>query len=199
MLRLTLVRHASTALNEAHRYQGWTDPPLSERGQGEALRLGERLRGGGFDRVLTSDLRRCTETAALTLPGAPTEVDRRLREIDFGAWNGRTYDECRVTHPDGLRRWIADPEREAPPEGEAFDAFRARVDAAADALPREGQVLLIAHGGPIRRIVARALGLAWSQVVLMQLSACGITRLALHPEGGHLLCLNDASHLEDRA
>lgn len=198
MLRLTLVRHASTALNEAHRYQGWTDPPLSERGQAEALRLGERLRGERFDRVLASDLRRCTETAALALPGAPTEAGPRFREMDFGAWDGRTYDECRVTYPDRLRRWIADPERESPPDGEAFDAFAARVDAAVDALPPEGSVLLIAHGGPIRRIVARALGLAWSRVVLMQLSACGITRLALHPEGGHLLCLNDTSHLEDR-
>lgn len=196
MLELTLVRHASTLLNEQRRYQGHCDPPLSARGRAEALRLGERLRGATFRRVLCSDLRRCRETVALALPGVDPETDPRLREIHFGRWDGRTWDECHARDPEPLRAWTDDPEHHAPPGGEAFHDFRLRVDEALDALPLEGNALLVGHGGPIRRIVARALGLSWRQTACMELLACGITRIALHPEGAHLRCWNDTAHLE---
>jgi broad specificity phosphatase PhoE len=195
VLELTLVRHASTALNEQRRYQGWIDPPLSPRGCAEALQLRERLRDAHFDRIVYSDLRRCVDTAALALPGVSAEADARLRELHFGAWDGCTYNECEARDAARLHAWTRDPIGETPPGGEPFDRFRQRVDGALDALPREGSALIIAHGGPIRRILARALGLEWSRVVLMQLSPCGITRLALHPDGGHLRCWNDTAHI----
>lgn len=191
-----MVRHASTAWNEQRRYQGWGDPPLSERGRTEAQRLGERLAGVQFDRVLTSDLRRSVETAALALPDADAETDPRLRELGFGAWDGLTYDECLARDGDRFRRWIDDPAAKPPPGGEAYAEFATRVDAATDALPRTGTALCITHGGPIRRIVAHALGLAWDRVVLMEVAATGITRLVLHPDGAHLLCWNDMGHGE---
>lgn len=197
MLLLTLVRHASTALNEARRYQGWCDPPLSGRGRAEARRLAERLAGERFTRVVASDLLRARDTAGIALPGAEVLPDPRLREMDFGAWDRLTYPEAERLGGERLRRWISDPLGTCPAGGEPFDAFAARVDAAMDALPAEGMALVVTHGGPIRRAVARAIGLEWSQAVLMQLSPCGITRLALHPEGGHLLCLNDTAHLEN--
>lgn len=198
MLRVTLIRHATTALNEARRYQGATDPALSERGQREAARLHARLQGDCFDRVFTSDLRRCTETAAIAFPGTPAEPEPRLRELHFGRWDGRTYGECLADDGQRFQRWIAAPDREAPPGGEAFEDFARRADAWVDSLPSEGSILAFSHGGPIRRIVARALSLAWTQVVLMEISACGITRLSFHPEGGHLIGLNDTAHLEER-
>lgn len=196
MLRLTLVRHGTTALNEQRRYQGRTDAPLSKRGRREARRLGERLGRERFDAVVASDLARCTETASLACAGGGAP-DPRLREMDFGRWEGRTYDECLSQDGERFRRWIGAPERETPPRGEAFAHFAARLDEWTAGLPAEGSVLAFAHGGPIRRIIARALGLAWSQVVLMEVSACGITRLAMQPGGGHLVCLNDTAHLED--
>jgi broad specificity phosphatase PhoE len=196
LLTLTLVRHASTVLNEQRRYQGWTDPPLSACGRREARLLGERIATAHFDALVSSDSRRCVETAALALPERTIATDRRWRELDFGAWDGRTYAECEASQPDLLRAWIGDPAGVTPPGGEPFAGFCRRVDGAVDALPREGQALLIAHGGPIRRVLAAALGLQWRQVALMQISACGITRVALHPTGGHLLTLNDTAHLE---
>lgn len=197
MLELTLVRHAATALNDARRYQGWIDPPLSERGRADALRVGARLGGRSFDHILSSDLRRCRETLELALPDHSVEVDRRLRELDFGSWDGKTYEECLASDEVALQVWIEDPLGTSPPQGEPFELFRARVDAVLDALPTEGRVLIVTHGGPIRRMLARVLTLEWRQVVLMQLSPGAITRLALHPGGGHLLCLNDTAHLEN--
>lgn len=190
MLELTLVRHGTTELNQRRCYQGHLDAPLSERGRAEAARLGARLRGLVFDHILCSDLLRCRQTLELALPGATAEADARWRELHFGAWEGLTWDQCRARDPELLDAWTADPTRAAPPGGESWEAFRARVDAVTDALPTSGGALLVAHGGTIRRVVARALGLEWRQVVLMELSPCGLTRLALHPEGGHLRSWN---------
>ncbi len=198
MLRLTLIRHATTALNEARRYQGASDPPLSERGRMESARLRIRLQGECFDRVFTSDRRRCTETAALAFPSTLAEPEPRLRELDFGRWDGRTYEECLAQDGQHFERWIAAPDQEAAPGGEGFEEFTGRVDAWIASLPSAGSILAFSHAGPIRHVVARVLGFAWMQVVLMEISACGITRLALHPDGGHLLCLNDTAHMDER-
>lgn len=195
MLELMLVRHASTRLNEEHRYQGRIDPPLSEWGREEAARLGIRLHGARFDHLLIADSRRCAETAAIALPGRSFARDARLRELHFGRWEGLSYEECLAMDAEPLQAWIDQPTRNAPPGGEAFGDFSRRVDAAMDALPAAGRALVIAHAGPIRRVLTRAVGLEWSQVVLFQLSPAGITHLALHPEGGHLRSLNDTAHL----
>jgi broad specificity phosphatase PhoE len=195
VLNLTLARHASTRHNEESRYQGWIDPPLSARGVREAGCLGEALAGQHFDFVLCSDLQRARATARQVAPAVESRSDARLRELDFGGWDGLTYDEAEARFGERLRRWIERPTRVKPPGGESFRSFRARVTAVYDALPAAGEVLLVAHGGSIRLILAHALGLSWRQVVLMQLSACGITRLAVHPEGAHLLCLNSTAHL----
>src|SRR5690606_10290440 len=162
----------------------------------EAGLLGVRLRGYRFDRLVRGDSLRCAETAELALPGGTLKADPRLRELAFGRSEGLTYDECHAVDPESLRAWILDPTRAAPPGGEDVAAFAERVAAALDGLRLEGSALVITHGGPIRRILARSLGLEWRQVVLFQLSPAGITRLALHPEGGHLRCLNDTAHLE---
>lgn len=190
MLHLTLVRHASTALNAERRYQGWCDPPLSEAGRREAQRLARRLHGAAWDRVLCSDLQRSRETARILAPDASAEADPRLREMDFGAWDGLTYDEAEARDPERIRRWIDDPLGVSPPDGEPFDAFRTRVVGSLREFPRAGTALVVAHGGPIRLILSELIGLPWDRVVLMQVSAGAVTRLAVHPEGAHLLCLN---------
>lgn len=195
MLELTLVRHASTRLNETSRYQGSTDEPLGARGRSEARRLGGRLRMESFDLVVASDLDRCTETLSIALPSRSPRLDPRLREIDFGAWEGRSWEECEAMDPERMAAWMARPEETTPPDGERFEHFAARLDEAVNTLPPMGSALIVTHGGPIRWIVARALGLAWRQAACMEISACGIVRLALHPEGGHLRCWNDTAHL----
>jgi len=198
MLELTLVRHASTELNESNRYQGRLDPPLSPRGRREAELLGDELRGQHFDLLIHSGMRRTAETATIALPGSSFTIDPRLGEFDFGEWDGLTYDECAAADARLAEWWITDPTRYSPPGGESYAAFADRVDRALGELELRGSALLITHGGPIRRILASALGLEWHHVVLFQLSPGGITRLALHPEGGHLRSMNETMHLKSR-
>jgi broad specificity phosphatase PhoE len=91
VLRLTLVRHGSTEWNETGRFQGWGDPPLSAKGRAEAAHLHRVIGGERFDRVVTSDLVRARETAAIAPP-------RRFRgnrpapaRDELGTWDGLTW------------------------------------------------------------------------------------------------------------
>lgn len=161
-LELVLVRHGYTQWNKEHRYLGSTDLPLVP---GEAERL-EKLGaqpplGGEFSHVYCSNLRRCRETLAALVPRLMPQAvyDSRLQEIDFGAWEGYTYDQLK----DNLlyRSWIDNPGSATPPQGEAWAQFAARVEhfwtqlqqeAEAPAVPR---ILLVTHGGVIRQLLAQ--------------------------------------------
>ena len=194
MLRLTLVRHGSTEWNEAGRFQGWGDPPLSARGRDEAERLGAHLAGEEFGRVVASDLLRARETAALALPSAPVETDARLREMDFGAWDGLTWAECVERDGDLIRRWSEDPAAVAPPGGESLAAFEARIAAALADLPEEGSRLWVVHAGVIHAILARWMEVPLRRTFTLHISACGITRAELFPGGGaKVTCVNETA------
>ena len=195
MLRLTLVRHGTTEWNEAGRYQGWGDPPLSERGRAEALRLRGRLAGERFDRVVASDLRRAVQTAEIALPGAAVETDARLRELGFGAWEGLTWDECAARDGDLPRRWADDPAAVSPPDGETAAVFQARVAAALGDLPPEGSVLCVAHAGVIHAVLAHWMGVTLKQTFALRVDACGLTRAELFPGGARVTCVNDTAHV----
>jgi broad specificity phosphatase PhoE len=196
VLHLTVVRHASTAWNEAGRYQGWADLPLSDRGRREAALLAGRLAGERFDRVVASDLLRARETAALAIPGAGVEADPRLRELGFGAWDGLSWAEIEARDGDLVRRWVDDPASVTPPEGEPLAALEARVGAALDALPAEGRVLLVVHAGVIHAVLARWLGVETRRTFPLHVSACGLTCAEIYPGGGaRILCVNDTAHM----
>lgn len=161
-LELVLIRHGYTQWNKEHRYLGSTDLPLVP---GEAERL-EKLQtqpplGGEFRRVYCSDLCRCRETLVALVPHLMPQAvyDTRLREMDFGAWEGCTYDQLKDNPL--YRRWIDNPEEATPPEGEAWTQFAARVDHFWTQLQREVQapkvsrILLVTHGGVIRQLLAQ--------------------------------------------
>ncbi len=194
MLRLTLVRHGSTEWNETGRFQGWGDPPLSARGRGEAERLGAHLAGEEFGRVVASDLLRARETAALALPGVPVETDPRLREMDFGAWDGLTWNECVARDGDLIQRWSEDPAAAAPPGGESLAAFEARIAAALAELPEEGSHLWVVHAGVVHAILARWMDVPLRRTFALHISACGVTRAEVFPGGGaKVTCVNETA------
>jgi glucosyl-3-phosphoglycerate phosphatase len=142
---LLLVRHGESTWNAEGRLQGQSDPPLSERGRREARALAPLLHHFPKDRVLSSDLERARETAALL--GHPEALpDMRWREIDVGEWAGRPLAEL----PQGSEpSWRAGPL--VPPGGESWDELAARVADALDELVEAGGPwLVVAHGGVVR-------------------------------------------------
>src|SRR4051794_2315935 len=143
--RLVLVRHGQSTYNAQRRLQGQANPPLSDAGRAEARALRAAL--PPFERVVTSDLARASETAALL--GYPdARRDARWREIDLGEWAGRSLDD--FDERDAAWRGGA----LNPPGGETWAQFAARVGGAVDALVAAGATwLVVCHGGAVRAAV----------------------------------------------
>jgi alpha-ribazole phosphatase len=156
--RLLLIRHAQPEDDARGRCYGRLDVGLSPAGEEVAERLAENLRGLVLDAVYSSPRRRAVQTAERL--GAP-RVDERFGELDFGELEGRTYEEVARAHPDLFRRWMQSPTQVRFPGGESWTDLRARVDAAvADVLASNAaSVAVVTHGGVVRAVLARVLGL----------------------------------------
>ncbi|MBV8881893.1 MAG: histidine phosphatase family protein, partial [Planctomycetaceae bacterium] len=126
-LELLLVRHGESVLGRAGRYAGHRDTPLTPRGRAQAARLRSRLDRFRPDLVCSSDLRRCRDSAVLMAPGRPVRTSPRLRELDFGDWDGRAARSCRRLDPDRFDRWMRDPWSCRPPGGESLARLWKRV------------------------------------------------------------------------
>lgn len=142
-----LIRHGKTAANEKRLYCGNTDLPLSEKGRKELQKLHYDIPNVRF---LTSGMRRANETLRILFGNVPFEEDHRFREVDFGAFELRGYEELKDL-PE-YRAWISgDNERNVPPGGESGEQMRKRVLEAFSEI-REDTVL-VAHGGVIAAIM----------------------------------------------
>lgn len=149
-MHIRLIRHGTTAGNAARRYVGVTDEPLCPDGRADAERKEKDLSLG---RVFVSPLKRARETAAILFPNAEQIVVEDLREMDFGAFEGRTADE--MEHDPAYRAWVEDLCRGACPGGESQADFHARVGSAFCETVRalETDATLVVHGGVIMSIL----------------------------------------------
>ena len=163
-MRLILVRHGESEWNASGRVQGQADPALSPAGREEALRIATLVLAERPEVVVSSDLRRASETAGL-LGAGPVETDARWRESAMGDWTGRPGAELLADPSGAFAAWREG--RASPPGGESFDQMRARVGAAARDLEARGvgRVVVVTHGGPVRAACAELAGLPpWSLV-----------------------------------
>lgn len=200
MIRLILVRHGETAWNAEKRYQGQTDVPLNETGQQQAAALGQRLAEEEIHAIYASDLQRAWETATVVAEphGLPAHSEPRLREIDFGVWDGLTHAEIEQRYPQALAAWRANPLSVAPPEGENMGQVATRVRAALEDIAsahQEQTVLLAAHGGTLQVLLCLTLGLAPRARWQFRTSVASLSELRLYEDGAVLTRLNDSSHL----
>ncbi len=151
---LYVARHGETAWSLSRQYTGLTDLPLTERGERNARRLGERLRKLTFDKVFTSPLQRAARTCELAGFGARAEVDRDLVEWDYGQFEGRSSPEVHAEHPE----WNLF--RDGCPGGESPRQVSTRADRVVSRVRAVGgNVLLFTSGHFIRALTVRWLGL----------------------------------------
>jgi alpha-ribazole phosphatase len=204
--RIWLARHGLTDWNAAQRFQGQTDIPLNTLGRLQAARLGRRLAGQQLEAIVCSDLRRARETAAavaevtqvLSRQAPPILAEPDLREMSFGAWEGLTYAEIESSNPEHLLAWQADLLKNAPPGGESLGRLAERVQAALDRLrapSQEGDILVVAHGGPLQVLICLALGLSPERYWQFYLSPASLSEISFYPAGAILNRLNDTGHL----
>ncbi len=163
--RLILIRHGESVLGRAKRYAGHRNTPLSPEGRAQASRLRSTFGRLRADLVFSSDLERCLETARLLAPGAPLHTSARLRELDFGSWDGLTARTCRRRDEERFDRWMRDPWSTRPPGGESLRRLCSRVRTYVASLIHRfpGRTLaIVTHAGPIRALVAPDPSRFWS-------------------------------------
>jgi len=149
-----VARHGETAWTLTGQHTGLTDLPLTERGEQNARRLGERLRGLTFQKVLTSPLERARRTCELAGFGSMAEIDPDLVEWNYGEYEGRRGQDIRVERPD----WNLF--RDGCPGGESPVQVSARADRVVTRVRAiQGDVLLFTSGHFIRVLASRWLGL----------------------------------------
>ena len=151
-MTIYLIRHGATAANEQHRYCGSTDLSLSDRGR-EALIRGSIIPPPGA-RYLSSGMRRCSETLALLFGPVPYEECPGFREIDFGAFEMKTYEELK--DDPAYQAWLSgDNEANPTPGGESGNQMTTRAMAAFREIESAGQnAVIVTHGGVIAAIMA---------------------------------------------
>ncbi|MGA2182153.1 MAG: alpha-ribazole phosphatase [Bryobacteraceae bacterium] len=169
MTAVWLIRHAEPDASVRGRCYGSLDTGLSPAGREQAARLAERLLAEPFASLCSSPRRRATETAeAIAAPhGLAITILPEFRELDFGDFEGLTYDDIATTHPDLYRKWMETPTLVQFPNGESFTQMRARVLSAYHALlaQHEGQTIaIVTHGGVVRIVLADALGVPGENV-----------------------------------
>ncbi|WP_227936142.1 histidine phosphatase family protein [Alkalihalobacillus deserti] len=155
LLVLTLIRHGLTTFNEEKRYLGWLDLPLSECGKAEVQSLSQTVSNKKIDLLFTSDLLRCLETAELLFPHQPVIRSFKIREFNFGDWEGKTYEQLKEL--EHYRRWLNDPVNVIPPKGESFHQFHARIKEAFFEMldkveeTKASHITVVCHGGVMRQ------------------------------------------------
>jgi broad specificity phosphatase PhoE len=176
--RLVIVRHGRTGHNAARVIQGQLDVELDEVGRAQAAAVAPRLAELAPAAIVSSDLRRAAETAApvAALTGLTVRLDKRLRERDFGLWQGLHGNEIAERYPAEYARWQAGREVDGCGVEELDDLARRASEAFHDAaaLAPDGTVLVFCHGGTAKYGLAAFLG--WPDEVLPSLVSMGNCR-----------------------
>ncbi len=200
MVRLILVRHGKTEWNESGRYQGSSDVGLSATGFEEAEGLRQRLADEKIDIIYCSDLKRASQTAQAIASGRNLELVpcKELREIDFGEFEGLTFDEVERRYPD-IHWWQSRDADKRLPQGESISQLAARVErfiAGNLARHHNGEtVLVVAHGGTLRVLICHLLNLSLEHWWQLGLDSASISVIETYHERIVLSLLNDVCHL----
>jgi broad specificity phosphatase PhoE len=155
---ILLARHGQTDFNAPPvRIQGQLDPPLNETGVRQAHELAEAVADAGLRALYTSDMLRARQTAEIVAErvGLAPVVEPRVRECDWGAWQGMLVDDIAREQPELWQAWLDAGESFRFPRGESLAEHMARTSAALDHI-RRGPLpaLVVCHGGTIRVAIA---------------------------------------------
>jgi len=204
-MRLIVVRHGETEWNKMKRVQGMTNTPLSQQGQRQARLVARRLRNLRISAIFASPLDRAKSTANAIGAACriPVTVDESLREINFGEWEGCTFEEIGAKDPEMLAVWNATPHLCAPPNGETLMQVAERSAAFVERvknLYENGTVVAVSHSVPCKAMTALCLGLPLARIHSLRLDNASVTIFDYYQDRSVLRSFNDTNHLmEDPA
>ena len=208
--RVWLVRHGMTDWNEQGRFCGRSDILLSAQGREQAQWLAIHLHSliPHPVSVYSSDLLRARETAETiaSSSGIPVVISQQLREIDFGDFEGLTYQEVETRFPDHLG-FFTEPEKYAPLHGELLTDVVQRTQYALTSLlhelPASHDIILVSHGGALRALLCSLLGMPLRRQWQLRIDTASISAvdLSFDDDGSllaTLLLLNMSENIRGR-
>ena len=157
IVAITLFRHGLTEENKRKAYLGWTDSALTKEARSGLI--SSKLQSVDYDLFITSDLNRCVTTMNLLFPNIKPKKVAKLREMNFGLFEGKTYEDLKRDM--NYLRWVDHPFKEVIPKGESFHQFAFRVDKGWDHIVElifrnhAKNVFIVSHGGVIRYLLSR--------------------------------------------
>lgn len=201
MTEIIIIRHGETEWNKTGRFQGHSDVPLSEEGRAQAEALGKNLVVDHVDAIYASDLTRAMETAAPLAErfGLPVIPDPQLRELNFGAWEGRNFNDVNAENPDAMKNFYNDPEQANIPDSENFTNFQRRVAGRVReiaAQERGKRIVIVSHGASIRILLANLLSMPIRSIWHLSQLNTAVNKIRFEDDGFAIVTLmNDTSHL----
>lgn len=186
---IDLLRHGQTIADDILR--GRIDVPLSEPGYQQMVdRVHPYLsEGAPWNHLVSSPLQRCAAFAhdLSQQHGTPMKIDHGFLEMDFGDWDGRSFEELRAEDPELFARIWREPHKYSPPNGESFELFVDRITDAWDQLLFQHQgehVLLICHGGVIRALLTAIMQTPLTSLSRIDVPYACLSRIRIHHQDG---------------
>ncbi len=184
MTFVDLLRHGEVV--GGARYRGSSDDPLTA--EGWARMWAALPEDAHWDRMVSSPLARCAGFAheLSRRRSLPMELNQGLREMHFGAWEGRTAADLAAIDAEALTRFWQDPLTDTPPGAETLSQLEARTLGTLKAVItqyRHRRLLLITHGGPIRILLCQALGKPLEKSLRIEVRPASLHRLCVWTQG----------------
>ncbi|HZK17852.1 MAG TPA: alpha-ribazole phosphatase [Clostridia bacterium] len=199
--RMFLVRHGETQWNVDFRFQGQSDIELTDKGEMQALKLGQTLADEKISAIYSSDLSRAVKTAEIIAEHHELNIKKipELREINFGIWEGLTYDEINTSYSDLYKKWRGNTIEVKIPKGESLAEVAERSVGAIHRLVgqhNDESIIVVAHGGVIRCIVSDVLRMDLNHFWRLRLDNTSVSVVDFLDNGREIVTqLNNCTHL----
>ena len=199
-MQLILVRHGETQWNAEEIFRGRADIPLSETGLRQAELLADYLADMEIEAVYSSPLQRAYKTAEAIASrhGITVRLEPGLLDLDFGEWEGKTWQRVQEEYQELAGQWLAAPEKIRFPAGEGLDDVKQRaVQVVNNAIAiHRGTVVLVSHRVVLKVLICYLLGLDNSHFWNIRLDTCGMTTFLFENGRFILTAHNNTSFLE---
>lgn len=202
---LYLIRHGETEWNDQWRLQGQRDIPLSSKGILQAKKAAESLQNKDIDVIYCSDLSRAVQTAEIISAGRKGgEIQvyktKKLREISFGDWEGKKFEEISQQEKEHYLRWLQDPVSCAVPGGESMDAVKQRVMHFVEGILKNNDknIMVVSHGGPVKIMISQVLNMDPAHLSRLVVSPASISIIQYYKTDPYLVLFNEVCHLKDK-
>ncbi|MFW5976402.1 MAG: alpha-ribazole phosphatase [Bacillota bacterium] len=195
-----LIRHGETSWNREHRFQGHQDIKLNNKGVNQAKKAGQFLASYDIDVIYSSELERAYQTAVIINKKHRVKVIKKsgLKEINFGDWEGLTYEEIEKNNSEKIKKWNNNPWSNSPPAGESLESFYQKVVNTIDGIIEKNKgdtILIVSHGGVIKTYLTYILDMPPENYWQFDTASTGISNIKFYNNKAIIDRINSRPHL----